>query len=146
MILWFFEVVNSSKLLAKTCWVPINGIAAEDTMKGSADALLLSRHCPAQLMATSSSMTKDGLAGKSCPQLHHVLYLEISGNKTNSATSLPIKFAFQLRMWWYITKILLRRICFQLSASFSEGKMSLSNTHVYSQIILPCSVLFLYLV
>lgn len=55
--------------------------AAEDTLTGSTDALLLSRHSPAQLMVTSSSMAKDGLAGKSFPRLQHVLYPEISGKK-----------------------------------------------------------------
>lgn len=103
--------------------------AAEATMKGSTEALLLSRHSPAQLMATSRA--EGVLAGKSHPWLQHVLYPEISWNKTNSATPLTIKFAFQLRMWWCITKIFFREICFQLSAWFSVEKMSLSNKHVF---------------
>lgn len=50
--------------------------AAEATMKGSTEALFLSRHSPAQLMATSRA--EDVLAGKSHPRLQHVLYPEIS--------------------------------------------------------------------
>lgn len=84
-------------------------------MKGSTDALLLSRHCPAQLMAIISCMAKDGL-GKSRPCLQHVLYPEIPRNKTNSATPLPIQFAFQLKNVVIYNKDPSQRNFLQLSA------------------------------
>lgn len=67
MILWFFEVVNSSKFCPKYVEYLSMAQAAEATMKGSTEALFLSRHSPAQLMATSRA--EDVLAGKSHPRL-----------------------------------------------------------------------------